>query len=703
MIVLEVYENITALEIVDNRPVLEIDTNINLYPYLVQSVNGQTGIVVLTKSDIGLGNVDNTSDLNKPISTATQTALDLKASIVYVDAGLAAKASIAYVDTGLATKLSNITGLIVNGTNTTVSGAGTIASPYTINTTGSPPGGLNTYVQFNDGGSTFGGDAEFTYDKTTNVLSVPQVSLTKVQNSLSALGYIDFNHLGDYNQTYISANRTLTLFNNANFYGIEILPNSGVLIQNQDNTNTTLIVRGPAGLSANFQEWQNNSNTALAYVDRSGNIIGQRIYSYDTFQGSYYTNITNTNAYITAALNSTHDFAVISRTPSHIPFSIQAAGSQTADLFRWLDSGNVTLSFINSLGNGLFNKFGVNVTSVSPAVGLTVGADTSTQAIVITNVDSIGLATHWGVTTGSNYIGYGNSESWNMYKDGNGWIFNSDKSGTGTIRAMRWMMGNSASVFGVLPNGRFFVGNNLSPTALLYVENPNDNQLIFKVKGLNAGTQNLAEFTGRFGQTLIVNNDSGIQTAAGVANGFGGIPVGGTILSIYGSAGGTAIELRSGSFFNNNTGSYPDWSSQGVLWRSADGTVTNTSSSGSISGIRPLYTFASIALAANSSTIFANVTTVYIKAAPGAGTNVTNTNAWGLYVDNSAKVYFDGLVGYGIVPTALIHLKAGTTTVAPLALTAGTNRTTPQDGAFEFDGTLLYFTVGGTRKTVTLV
>lgn len=36
--------------------------------------------VTLSKSDIGLGNVDNTSDLNKPISTATQTALDAKAS-----------------------------------------------------------------------------------------------------------------------------------------------------------------------------------------------------------------------------------------------------------------------------------------------------------------------------------------------------------------------------------------------------------------------------------------------------------------------------------------------------------------------------------------------------------------------------------------------------------------------------------------------
>jgi len=37
-----------------------------------------TGNVALTKSDVGLGNVDNTSDADKPISTATQTALNAK-------------------------------------------------------------------------------------------------------------------------------------------------------------------------------------------------------------------------------------------------------------------------------------------------------------------------------------------------------------------------------------------------------------------------------------------------------------------------------------------------------------------------------------------------------------------------------------------------------------------------------------------------
>lgn len=45
----------------------------------VDSVAGKTGVITLVKADVGLANVDNTSDVNKPISTATQTALNLKA------------------------------------------------------------------------------------------------------------------------------------------------------------------------------------------------------------------------------------------------------------------------------------------------------------------------------------------------------------------------------------------------------------------------------------------------------------------------------------------------------------------------------------------------------------------------------------------------------------------------------------------------
>jgi hypothetical protein len=50
-----------------------------------------------------------------------------------------------------------------------------------------------------------------------------------------------------------------------------------------------------------------------------------------------------------------------------------------------------------------------------------------------------------------------------------------------------------------------------------------------------------------------------------------------------------------------------------------------------------------------------------------------------------------------------LTLATGTTSIAPLKLIAGTNLTTPVNGSFEFDGTNLYFTVGGVRKTVTLI
>lgn len=44
----------------------------------VQSVNGMTGSVAITKADIGLGNVDNTSDASKPVSTPQLTAIAAK-------------------------------------------------------------------------------------------------------------------------------------------------------------------------------------------------------------------------------------------------------------------------------------------------------------------------------------------------------------------------------------------------------------------------------------------------------------------------------------------------------------------------------------------------------------------------------------------------------------------------------------------------
>jgi hypothetical protein len=70
-----------------------------------------TGTVAgITKSMVGLANVDNTSDANKPVSTATQTALDLKAP----------KAAPTFTGTLTAADVTISGNLTVSGTTTTV-------------------------------------------------------------------------------------------------------------------------------------------------------------------------------------------------------------------------------------------------------------------------------------------------------------------------------------------------------------------------------------------------------------------------------------------------------------------------------------------------------------------------------------------------------------------------------------------------------
>lgn len=68
----------------------------------VTKVNNQTGDITLTKTDIGLSNVDNTADTAKPISTVQQAALDLKADTT----ALAAKLNTADLDAQTAAKIT---------------------------------------------------------------------------------------------------------------------------------------------------------------------------------------------------------------------------------------------------------------------------------------------------------------------------------------------------------------------------------------------------------------------------------------------------------------------------------------------------------------------------------------------------------------------------------------------------------------------
>jgi hypothetical protein len=80
----------------------------------VQSVNGKLGNVAITKTDLELENVNNTSDASKPVSSAAQTALGAKADTAVVNPTLALKSNSAS---------PRFTGSVAIGTTTPASAA----------------------------------------------------------------------------------------------------------------------------------------------------------------------------------------------------------------------------------------------------------------------------------------------------------------------------------------------------------------------------------------------------------------------------------------------------------------------------------------------------------------------------------------------------------------------------------------------------
>lgn len=86
----------------------------------VTSINTQTGDVVLTKADLGLGNVDNTSDADKPVSTATADAIYVVDQKTVANAGdiSSIQGDISNLQTDVGTKI----GALVDDPNPTLGG-----------------------------------------------------------------------------------------------------------------------------------------------------------------------------------------------------------------------------------------------------------------------------------------------------------------------------------------------------------------------------------------------------------------------------------------------------------------------------------------------------------------------------------------------------------------------------------------------------
>lgn len=171
----------------------------------VVSVNNMTGEVVLTKSNIGLGNVDNTSDKNKPISTAQQTALDKKVDL----AG----------DTMTGTLSSQIIQPKTNNTYTLGTSSLKWSNVYATTFTGALSGNASTATKLQTArtinGVSFDGSANITVADNTKLPLTGGTLTTSIysgltikrsdsngssihySNSTGTLGKIGFNGSGD--------------------------------------------------------------------------------------------------------------------------------------------------------------------------------------------------------------------------------------------------------------------------------------------------------------------------------------------------------------------------------------------------------------------------------------------------------------------------------------------------------------------------
>lgn len=75
----DAYDAIAA-HVADVDPHTQYTTNAEAQSLVDLHANNSSNPHSVTKNQVGLGNADNTSDMNKPVSTAQQTAIDLKAS-----------------------------------------------------------------------------------------------------------------------------------------------------------------------------------------------------------------------------------------------------------------------------------------------------------------------------------------------------------------------------------------------------------------------------------------------------------------------------------------------------------------------------------------------------------------------------------------------------------------------------------------------
>lgn len=140
------------------------------------------GDLVIDKTFVGLDLVDNTSDMNKPVSTAQASAIALKQDVLVSGTNIKTINSNSLLGSGDIAVQSTL----VSGTNIKTINSNSLLGSGDL-TISASPSGSNGQIQFNNSGA-FGSDANLVWDNTNKRLGIGASPSTSVRLDLRAQG-----------------------------------------------------------------------------------------------------------------------------------------------------------------------------------------------------------------------------------------------------------------------------------------------------------------------------------------------------------------------------------------------------------------------------------------------------------------------------------------------------------------------------------
>jgi len=298
----------------------------------------------LVKADVGLGNVDNTSDANKPVSTA-QAAADALALAKASNLSDVANTTTARSNLGLGTaatanKVAAGSAGVLDATDATTNNARTpTAHASTHQNGGSDPMAVDAAAATGSLRTLGTGAAQAAAGNDSRLSDARTPTAHATSHKSGGTDSIKLNELAAPTAAVALNAQKITgladgsaATDGAAFGQIVTLATAqtitGLKTVTPASTSTVgLIVQGLASQSANIQDWRNSGGTARAYITNGFVITSSDGFRMSGGQAQLQTNVTTT-----------------------VPVIAQGAASQTADLLRCADSALTALFAVTAAG-----------------------------------------------------------------------------------------------------------------------------------------------------------------------------------------------------------------------------------------------------------------------------------------------------------------------------------------------------------------